>query len=960
MPAAPQFDSVTADQFPELAQMFKARHRRPIDSVHLHHTFVPTQSLFYDLVNELGVEELAGLELCRRMWRYHTQDLGWSDIAQHVTIDPAGRIWLNRSWDRAPASASGFNGSSSLGPFMIEMIGNFDRDQETPTDEQKHATLTVVAAIQKAFDLEPDAFRFHHEMNNQKTCPGDSMDRDAVEEDVTAYHAKTRSTKPEEGPLGEQQTVAFSHVNRLLQRGVDDATGATRALAHAEIAAELDEEQMSVEAIAKLTGRAVSRPGMTRGGGGAAIDLTPAMRRELKPHVINLRQGEFSTGGGFTTSSADAEALVNQHLKTWAEDKIRAQETPRVMIHAHGGLTSEASGLVYAYTMFKWWKSIGVYPIFFVWETGTIESIWQLLEDMLGLTARGFLDDLRDGAIERIVHQLGQDFWNIMKLSAKRASDTGPDFGAHRLAQLLKALHDDLDQKIEIHAVGHSAGAIFQSYFMRECTEGNRRIPVQSLHYLAPACTIDLFKDLVQPRVDGTRIQDFTLYTMDRLTERADPTVPAYGKSLLYLVSRGFERERGEPILGLEDSINDDQDIVDFLGLGAASSPRARVIWSPSGPNVPDNSRAESTTHGGFDNEQHTMTSVALRITGGSDADLIPTVPQTTDLARSGAERLFAPLSARFDRDVYRELFHPPSAAAAAAFPVSTPSPGPVTTAPTAARPTGALIAREGGKRLALCIGIDEYPAPYRLGGCVGDALLWKETLEQFQFEVELLRNEQATYRTLLDTIDAVVGRARAGDVVVIHFSGHGAYFPDESGDEEDDRDETLVPIDFRQGGDSRYLSDDELWTVLQRGDPGAIVTVFMDCCHSASNTRAAPLAQGTRREIHPSQAEIQAHRRRIRQQRARGGPIRKSIEDMKHVKFAACQDNEFAYESDGHGKFTLAAIDALRNGRNRGLSNDAMRLAIEAAFRTDQRQHPHLEARTRDKQGLFLGGILG
>ena len=95
---------------------------------------MPDIALFRSVTRELGSEEAAGLELCQRMWRFHTQELGWSDIAQHVTIDPAGRIWLNRSWDRPPASAKGFNGSSKLGPFMIEVIGNFDQGIERPTE----------------------------------------------------------------------------------------------------------------------------------------------------------------------------------------------------------------------------------------------------------------------------------------------------------------------------------------------------------------------------------------------------------------------------------------------------------------------------------------------------------------------------------------------------------------------------------------------------------------------------------------------------------------------------------------------------------------------------------------------------------------------------------------------------------------------------------------------------------
>ena len=979
MATAPNFQPVESDRFPELARLFERHAERRINLIHLHHTFIPDQALFNDLTNEFGDETAAGLELCRRMWRYHTADLGWSDIGQHVTIDPAGRIWLNRSWNRPPASASGFNGSGKLGPFMIEMIGNFDKGQETPTKPQEKAMLTVMAAMQSVFGLGPDAFAFHNEMTNRKTCPGNSMDKAALIAKLVKQHASLKGSKWSasiDGPLDVQQTTAHRLLTALLSQHSNVVpAGGERGIVQSEIAAEPEEDGMSPEAIAKLTGRAgpvsriETRAMATRGGGSAEFQLTPAMRRELKPHVINLRQGEFSNDGDFTTSSDDADALVNRHLDRWVQDRLQANETPRVMVHAHGGLTSEESGLVYAYTMYKWWKQQGVYPIFFVWETGTIETIWQLLEEKFGIGARGltdFLGEARDAAIEFAVRQLGQDFWSIMKLSAERASDTGPNFGAHQMARLLHALHEKHSEKIEFHTVGHSAGAIFHAYFMREFSEGSRQIPIQTVHYLAPACTIDLFKDVVLPRVKNSRIQNFNLYTMDRMTERDDPTVPAYGKSLLYLVSRGFERRHGEPILGLEESIVQDPEIVDFLGLGGTTSPNARLILSPSGTEVPDNSRAGATTHGGFDNDQDTMTSVALRVVGGNDASTVPPVPAASSLTRGGSQRLFAPLTSRFQPDVYRQLFGaaPPMIAPSVVTMPVNPSPTPADDLHVAAGSTGggSASARQNGKRIGLCIGIDDYPGDMALNGCVNDANLWADLLRSLNFDVTMLVNSEATHQGMIDAMTQVIARAQPGDLVAIQYAGHGTFFGDTNSDEEDQLDEALVP--FHPDSVDLFLSDDELWPILQGGAAGAVITVFMDCCHSASNTRAAPPRSGSgkARKFRPTSRQTAGHLSRMREIRARSGLMSKAIADMKHVKFAACQDNEVAFEDNGHGKFTLAATNAIQEliGHSPVPTNDTMRLKIEKAFQVDRSQTPHLEARTEDKLAPFLGGVLG
>jgi hypothetical protein len=65
---------------------------RTIDAIHTHHTWRPRQ----DDYNELATIEA--------MWRYHTQQNGWRDIAQHISIAPDGTIWTGRDWNLPPAS----------------------------------------------------------------------------------------------------------------------------------------------------------------------------------------------------------------------------------------------------------------------------------------------------------------------------------------------------------------------------------------------------------------------------------------------------------------------------------------------------------------------------------------------------------------------------------------------------------------------------------------------------------------------------------------------------------------------------------------------------------------------------------------------------------------------------------------------------------------------------------------
>lgn len=69
--------------------------------------------------------------------------------------------------------------------------------------------------------------------------------------------------------------------------------------------------------------------------------------------------------------------------------------------------------------------------------------------------------------------------------------------------------------------------------------------------------------------------------------------------------------------------------------------------------------------------------------------------------------------------------------------------------------------------------------------------------------------------------------------IPILLTKGHGGSLPDDNGDEEDGKDETLIPVDFQQTGQIR---DDELlekFIVPMAED--VTVTCLMDCCHSGT-----------------------------------------------------------------------------------------------------------------------------
>lgn len=69
-------------------------------------------------------------------------------------------------------------------------------------------------------------------------------------------------------------------------------------------------------------------------------------------------------------------------------------------------------------------------------------------------------------------------------------------------------------------------------------------------------------------------------------------------------------------------------------------------------------------------------------------------------------------------------------------------------------------------------------------------------------------------------------------DFVWIHYSGHGSYVRDTSGDETDGRDECLVPSDFKTAG---LVSDDTIQSLFRHFNPNTRVVCIFDCCHSGT-----------------------------------------------------------------------------------------------------------------------------
>ena len=112
---------------------------------------------------------------------------------------------------------------------------------------------------------------------------------------------------------------------------------------------------------------------------------------------------------------------------------------------------------------------------------------------------------------------------------------------------------------------------------------------------------------------------------------------------------------------------------------------------------------------------------------------------------------------------------------------------------------------------------------------------------------VTTLVNRQATKVGIVGAFKRMAASCKHGDVVYIHYSGHGQQMTDVHNDEKDGLDECWIPYDACRKASATYhgekhLTDDELNVYLNAirnkiGAKGKLLVVI-DACHSGDGTR--------------------------------------------------------------------------------------------------------------------------
>ena len=136
----------------------------------------------------------------------------------------------------------------------------------------------------------------------------------------------------------------------------------------------------------------------------------------------------------------------------------------------------------------------------------------------------------------------------------------------------------------------------------------------------------------------------------------------------------------------------------------------------------------------------------------------------------------------------------------------------------------------------ALLVGINYRGTSSALNGCINDVQSMKAYLRKNGYktrDLTIMTDDTEVKPTRSNIITALLNLLLSGaDQLFFHYSGHGSWEWDVSGDERDGRDESLVPLDYQDAG---MLTDDQLRGLLTFMHPNSKFTVILDCCHSGT-----------------------------------------------------------------------------------------------------------------------------
>ena len=357
-------------------------------------------------------------------------------------------------------------------------------------------------------------------------------------------------------------------------------------------------------------------------------------------------------------AAAAAASVARDRPQSWLEGQARGSR--RLVVYAHGGLTSREQSMERIRVLGPWFVENGIYPVFITWQTGWLETLRFELDDrvrdLLGALPERGLPEVLTEPVDRLIEvfcrtQPVRALWSQMKDNAAVSTEAGR--GLAVLVDHLAALHQALDGDLDVHFVAHSAGSYIAGRVLAALAQ--RGVASATCTLFAPACDLRFALDHFAATIEGGALarSSFTVHALSDARER-DDAVFTYRKSLLYLVSRALDARERTPLAGLASAYDGDRategwwnaaDLADVVAWqqwfwgGAVPAgfadqgpaPAVRGLNLVNARSIDTGPRNVPATHGSFDNNLRVFVATLRAILGlAADAPL-PAPPNDID-----------------------------------------------------------------------------------------------------------------------------------------------------------------------------------------------------------------------------------------------------------------------------------------------------------------------------------------
>ena len=227
---------------------------------------------------------------------------------------------------------------------------------------------------------------------------------------------------------------------------------------------------------------------------------------------------------------------------------------------------------------------------------------------------------------------------------------------------------------------------------------------------------------------------------------------------------------------------------------------------------------------------------------------------------------------------------------------------------------------------------------------------------------VTTLVNQQATKAGIIGAFKRMVASCKQGDVVYIHYSGHGQQMTDVHNDETDGLDECWIPYDaYRKACKTyhgeKHLTDDELNVYLNAirdkiGAKGKLLVVI-DACHSGDGTRGDEdeVVRGVEEVFEAVKSLIIGDNDKEKVINQKAKPLAE-----RWITLSACKSDQVNIEmkNPAVGKLTYALWMELKNGDKINNEEFIKRIRKFVNRNTSSRpQQPVLTGNDKDKYNI-------